>query len=115
MIKIADNHVVSMRYSMKNSEGFILENAMQSHPVSYLQGGTGIISLLQKQLEGLQAGDKKLVYLYKADGFTEDDFVFDITIDQVRPASNEEILLGYPVQAGSKTCAPDCQCYKNNS
>ena len=115
MIKIADNHVVSMRYSMKNSEGLLLENAIQSDPVSYLQGGKDILPLLQKQLEGLQAGDKKFVYLYKADGFTAEDFVFDIIIDEVRPASDEEILLGYPVPSGVNDCGDNCECYKNNS
>lgn len=113
MIKIADNHIVSMRYSIKNSEGLVLENAMQSDPVSYLQGGNGILALLQKQLEGLQAGDKKLVYLHKADNFTEEDFVFDIIIDEVRPASGEEIALGYPLPADVKGCGATCECHNN--
>jgi len=113
MIKIADNHVVSMRYSMKNSEGLMLENAIQSDPVSYLQGGKDILPLLQKQLEGLQAGDKKLVYLYKADSFTAEDFVFDIIIDEVRLASDEEIALGYPLPADVKSCGEACECHYN--
>ena len=113
MIKIADNHIVSIRYSMRNSEDLVLENTLQSDPVSYLQGGKGILPLLQKQLEGLQAGDKKLVYLYKADGFTAEDFVFDIIIDEVRPASDEEIALGYPLPADVKNCGEACECHNN--
>ena len=111
MIAIADDHIVSMRYAMKNREGAILENTLQEDPVSYLHGGNSILPVLQKQLAGLQAGDKKTVYLYQADGFTSEDFVFEVIIDQVRPASKEEIILGYPVQATAKKCEEDCECY----
>jgi FKBP-type peptidyl-prolyl cis-trans isomerase 2 len=93
----------------------VLENTMQAGPVSYLQGGSAILALLQQQIMGLQPGDKKTVHLNKAAGFTAEDFVFDIIIDEVRPASVEEILLGYPVQANAGTCHADCECYKSGS
>jgi hypothetical protein len=112
MITIADNHIVSMRYIMKNSSGLILENTMRATPVSYLQGGNSILPSLQEQVTGLKPGDKKTVYLLKQTGLTTEDFVFDIIIDAVRAASNEEILLGYPVQADVQPCGADCQCYK---
>ena len=112
MITIADNHIVSMRYIMKNVRGLILENTMQAAPVSFLQGGTTILPVLQQQLEGLKTGDRQTVYLQKAMSNTE-DFIFDIIIDQVRPASPEEIMLGYPVQAGVEACEADCTCYTN--
>jgi hypothetical protein len=112
MIAVADNHIVSMRYIMKNSRGLILENTMLAMPVSYLQGGSGILPALQEQIAGLKPGDKKTVYLSKKTGFTTEDFVFDIIIDDVRVAANEEIMLGYPVQAGVQPCEADCQCYK---
>ena len=114
MITVADNHIVSMRYIMKNSGGLILENTMRAMPVSYLQGGTDILGSLQEQIAGLKPGDKKTVYLLKKAGFTAEDFVFDIIIDEVRVASDEEILLGYPVQVDVKPCEEDCQCYKND-
>ena len=111
-MKVAKNCVVSMRYVMKSSQGLVLENTMNGLPVSYLHGAAGILSLLQEQLEGLKAGDKKTVCLPATAGLTAEDFVFEVIIDQVRTALKEEIMLGYPVQANVQACEADCDCYK---
>lgn len=111
MKQIAKNSVVSMRYIMKNSNGEILENIMNNDPVNYLHGSSAIQSLLQLQLEGLKAGDKKLVYLKAASGLTNEDFIFDVIIDEVREAMEEEILLGYPIKINIAKCESDCNCY----
>jgi FKBP-type peptidyl-prolyl cis-trans isomerase SlyD len=111
MMTVAKNSVVSLRYNMKNSKGEVLENTMDSLPVSYLHGAAGILSLLQEQLEGLKAGDKKKVYLNSISGLIEEDFVFEVIIDQVRAALEEEILLGYPVEVNVQACEADCDCY----
>ena len=111
-MKVAKNCVVSMRYVMKSSQGLVLENTMNGLPVSYLHGAAGILSLLQQQLEGLKAGDKKTVFLPATSGLTTEDFVFEVIIDQVRTALKEEIMLGYPVQANVQACEADCDCYK---
>ncbi len=115
MMTVAKNSVVSMRYIMKNSKGIILENTMNSHPISYLHGTENILSLLQEQLEGLKAGDKKTVYLKAVTGLTGEDFIFDVIIDQVRVAMEEEILLGYPVLVNVKVCEADCDCYNGHT
>ncbi len=109
---IAKNHIVSLRYIMKNSQGSILENTMNKSPVSYLQGSSAIQPLLQTQLEGLKAGDKKKVYLNAESGLTSEDFIFEVIIDEVRTALNEELLLGYPVKMDVEKCESDCDCYQ---
>ena len=111
MMHIAKNSVVSIRYIMKNSRGEVLENTMNNDPVSYLHGSTGILPLLQAQLEGLKAGDKKLVYLTAASGLTNEDFIFEVIVDEVRAALKEEVLLGYPVKVNVPKCEADCDCY----
>ncbi|MEP6947903.1 MAG: hypothetical protein ABI863_01450, partial [Ginsengibacter sp.] len=111
MMHIAKNSVVSIRYLMKNSSGDVLENTMNNDPVNYLHGSTGILPLLQIQLEGLKAGDKKVVYLPAASGLTSEDFIFEVIIDEVRIAMKEEILLGYPVNINVSKCEADCDCY----
>ncbi len=113
MTKVAVNTVVSMRYVMRNAGGDELENTMNSMPVSYLHGTTAILAMLQEQLLGLQAGDKKTVLLNAAAGGTDEDFTFEIIIDQVRVALQEEIRLGYPVQVNVQPCDADCGCYAN--
>ncbi|HVX25800.1 MAG TPA: hypothetical protein VHB70_05630 [Parafilimonas sp.] len=103
--------VVALRYIMRNRNGDVLEDTIQSAPVNYLHGSTGILPMLQQQLEGLKAGDKKKVYLFKDSSDADDDFEFDVIIDDVRAALSEEIILGYPVQITTTTCEDDCICY----
>ena len=69
--------------------------------------------LLQAQLEGLKAGDKKVVYLTAASGLTNEDFIFEVIIDEVRVALKEEVLLGYPVKLNVPKCEADCECYRS--
>ncbi len=108
---IGADTVVALRYIMRNGKGDILEDTMQLTPVNYLHGSTGILPLLQQQLEGLQAGDKIQVFLSKENNSADDDFIFDVIIDNVRTALPEEIILGYPVQITMDTCKDDCYCY----
>jgi hypothetical protein len=113
MITITKDCVVALRYIMKNSKGDVLENTMNNTPVCYLQGASGIHPLLQMQLEGLKAGDQKSVYLAQEAASTNDDFSFEVIIDDVRAAFPEEVRLGYPVSQNSNPCEPDCMCYSN--
>jgi FKBP-type peptidyl-prolyl cis-trans isomerase SlyD len=111
MMHIKKNSVVSIRYTMKNGGGSILEDRLNNPPVSYLHGSNGILPILQSQLEGLVAGDTKTVFLAAASGLTDEDFVFHVIIDDVRPAMQEEILLGYPVKPTGATCDAGCDCH----
>ncbi len=113
-MQIHNDTVVAFRYIMQNAKGDVLENTMQSAPVNYLHGATSILVLLQKQMEGLKAGDKKEVYLWKENG-ADDDFVFTVIIDDVRDALSEEKQLGYPIHITENTCNDDCFCYSTTS
>ena len=61
-----------------------------------------------------ETGDKGTVYLDAASGLTTENFSFEIIIDGVRAALDEEILLGYPVQTTVPPCEADCDCYAGN-
>lgn len=111
MMPISKNSVVSIRYIMKNTRDEVLENTMNAMPVSYLQGSVNILPMLQEQLEELKAGDKKCIYLKASSGLTNEDFIFEVIVDEVRAATKEEILLGYPVKASAPKCEADCVCY----
>jgi len=115
MACVDNDMVVALRYVMRNGKGDVLEDIMQASPVNYLHGSTGILPLLQKQLKGLKAGDKKKVYLFKNNSDVDDDFEFDVIIDDVRTALPEEIILGYPVQITTAICTDDCYCYDDHS
>src|SRR6476619_4389330 len=113
MMCIAKDTVVAMRYIMRNSKGVVLEDTMQAAPVNYLHGSGGIQPFLQAQLEGSKPGDKKMVYLLKESGLTNEDFSFEVIIDNVRTALPEEVLLGYPVKIDTDKCERNCECYKD--
>jgi len=110
MQQVIKNSIVSIRYIMKNSRGEVLEDTMSNRPVTYLHGAAGIQPLLQAQLEGLKAGEQKSIHLPAATGLTNEDFVFEVTVDDVRPASEQEIVLGYPLETIPQKCGPGCNC-----
>jgi len=110
-MQVEKDRIISMRYTMKNSQGIVLENTMSSDPVSYLHGSPSIEPGIQAQLEGLTPGDRKKVYLLASSGLTTDDFEFDVIIDDINVATTEEIMLGYPVNKRVKKCEEDCDCY----
>jgi len=93
---------------MRNSKEEVLENTMNTGRTNYLHGSSGILGYLQAQLEGLRAGDKKMVSLPKEISMTNDDYSFEVTIYRVREAMQEELQLGYPVMVD---CPDDCDCY----
>jgi hypothetical protein len=111
---ITEDMVVALRYIMRNGKGEVLENTMQTLPVNYLHGTAGILPMLQQQLKGLKTGDKKKVFLFKEGSDADDDFEFDVIIDDVRTALPEEIELGYPVQITTEICKDDCNCYEGS-
>ena len=41
-----------------------------------------------------------------------EDFIFEVIIDEVRVALKEEILLGYPVKVNVQKCEAGCDCYR---
>jgi hypothetical protein len=110
-MEVSTNCVVSIRYIMKNEQGEVLEDTMQGEPVAYLHGGAGILEILQQQLQGLKRGDKKEVYLSAETALSECSFIFEVIVDDVRTASKEEMLLGYPVQLLVAACDANCDCY----
>jgi len=113
MMIVTKNIVVIFRYVMKNSKGQVIENTMNGSPKCYLHGSSGIQASLQVQFEGLKVGDTKVIYLKKESGLSNEDFTFDIIIDKLRPALDEELMLGYPVSIDDLICDSNCICYAN--
>ncbi|MFI5124111.1 MAG: hypothetical protein ACHQDF_02235 [Chitinophagales bacterium] len=111
MTQVGKNTIVTIRYLMRNGRGDVLENTISGPSASYLQGGSGISGSLQVQLEGLQEGERKQVYLLKEYENLEDDFSFDILIEKIRDALPQEIALGYPLTGTALDCGPECACF----
>ena len=56
-MKIQDNCVVAIHYTLTNDEGDVLDTSEGREPLRYLQGHGNIIPGLERALEGLVAGD----------------------------------------------------------
>jgi FKBP-type peptidyl-prolyl cis-trans isomerase SlyD len=111
-MQVGYNAVVSLRYCMKNSAGEVLEDKLHSAPVEYIHGSGNILPALEANLTGLLPGDQKRVVISnETSSQLDSSFYFDLVIDGVRPATEEELIKGVPTKLGTKDdCGPGCIC-----
>jgi FKBP-type peptidyl-prolyl cis-trans isomerase SlyD len=57
IMQIKPNTVASLRYTLKNSQGELLDQADSTHPFIYLHGANNIVAGLESRLVGKQAND----------------------------------------------------------
>lgn len=69
-MKIADNHVVTLNYTLTDNDGDIIDQAHDSSFV-YLHGAQNIIPGLEKELSGKSVGDQLKVKIAPEDGYGE--------------------------------------------
>jgi FKBP-type peptidyl-prolyl cis-trans isomerase 2 len=104
-MQVRKDTVVTMRYIMKDDQGEVMEDTMNNSPVQYLHGCGIMLSSLETFLEGLTTGEQK--------SFTVNEMQwnkmlhFDVVIDEVRMATDEEIKLRRPM---NNECGPECCC-----
>ena len=70
---VTKDKVVSMSYTLKDDEGKVLDASSAGEPLPFLHGHGNIIPGLEKALEGLKVGDKKVVVVEAKDGYGEHD------------------------------------------
>ncbi len=111
-MEVQKNTIVSLRYIMKNSRGEVLENIMDTAAAAYLHGSGNILPALETSLEGLQPGQQKSIFIAGENGNGLDGiFYFDVLIDDVRIATEEELRKGKPEKhIATNDCGPGCRC-----
>lgn len=112
-MKIEEKRAVSIRYKIKNSKGEVLENSIDGPSITYLQGSGKILPSLEAELLGLEAGDEKIILISKDQGYeeTQDDFTVEVIIDEVRKATEEELVYRQLyLPASNSYCGADCKC-----
>lgn len=70
-LKIADDHVVTIHYTLKDESGEIVDSSEGMDPLVYLQGAENIVPGLEQALAGKQVGDKLSVTVQPKDGYGE--------------------------------------------
>jgi len=68
-MKIQDNCVVSIHYTLTNDEGDVIDTSEGREPLSYLQGHGNIIPGLEQALTGCAAGESLNVVVEAEDGY----------------------------------------------
>lgn len=70
-MKIQDNCVVSIHYTLTDDQGEVLDSSSGGAPLNYLAGAGNIIPGLERELTGCDVGDKKQVTVQPGDGYGE--------------------------------------------
>ena len=68
-MKIQDNCVVAIHYTLTNDEGDVIDTSEGRDPLRYLQGHGNIIPGLEKALEGLVVGESLNVVVEPEEGY----------------------------------------------
>ena len=71
MILNLNPRVVSFHYTLKNSKGEQLESSFGSDPLMFLEGVGQIIPGLEKEIQMMKAGDKKVITVKASDAYGE--------------------------------------------
>ena len=66
---IKEGKVVDLKYSLKDSQGELLDEADAKQPFAYLHGAHQIVPGLESALLGLNVGDRKNVVVQPEDGY----------------------------------------------
>lgn len=72
-MKVADNCVVSIHYTLTNNDGKVIDSSDGREPLKYLQGAGNIIPGLERALLDSEVGEQKQVTVQPADGYGEVD------------------------------------------
>jgi FKBP-type peptidyl-prolyl cis-trans isomerase SlyD len=70
-MKVAENNVVVIDYTLTNNEGEVIDRSEGAGPLAYLHGSGNIINGLEDALLGKEAGDEVKASIEPKDGYGE--------------------------------------------
>jgi len=99
-MQVADNAVVGIEYTLKDSEGEVLDTSEGRGPLAYVHGKGGIIPGLQEALAGHSVGDELEVVVppEKAYGQRNDQLLNRVPKEAFGGKLEFELGLQFPVQ-----------------
>ncbi len=100
-MQIANNTVVSIHYTLRDEAGSELDSSAGGEPLVYLHGAGNIISGLETELAGMQAGDDFTAVIPPADAYGEMDpqLVREVPLDAL--AGIDDVRPGMRLQGQS--------------
>ncbi|MGM0593898.1 MAG: FKBP-type peptidyl-prolyl cis-trans isomerase [Pseudomonadota bacterium] len=97
-MQISANKVVSIDYTLTNSEGTVIDTSKGRGPLAYLQGHSNIIPGLEKELEGKSTGDALQVTVSPEEGYGERDDSLTQAVPRQMFENADEIQVGMQFQ-----------------
>ena len=91
---VAKDKVVAIDYTLKDSDGQILDQSDKGEPLSYLHGAGMIIEGLESALEGKVANDELQVVVEPTDGYGEVDEGLRQQVPRSEFADIEDLAVG---------------------
>ncbi|MBN2723339.1 MAG: peptidylprolyl isomerase [Deltaproteobacteria bacterium] len=79
---IEKDRVVEMHYTLTDKSGEVLDSSRDDEPLAFLCGYSNIIPGLEKALEGLKKGDKKVVSVEAKDAYGDYDETLSQTVER---------------------------------
>ena len=103
---IQKGKVVDLSYTLKDSEGELLDQADAQDPFTYLHGADEVVPGLEKALEGLKVGDKKAVSVGPSEGYGEVDSQLRVKVKRSQFPQGAELQAGMQFETESPDGEP---------
>jgi FKBP-type peptidyl-prolyl cis-trans isomerase SlyD len=100
-VQAAPNTVVSIDYTLTDSEGEVLDQSEPGSPLVYLHGADNIIPGLEEALTGKSKGDALKVVVAPEDGYGEYDESLVAEVERDRFPDADKVELGDEFQANT--------------
>ena len=101
-MQISADKVVSIDYTLTDSNGTVIDSSEGRGPLAYLQGHGNIIPGLESALEGKAAGDELQVTVAPADGYGERDDSLTQAVPRQMFENADDIQVGMQFQTASE-------------
>lgn len=98
-MKIKDNSVVTIDYTLTNDAGEVIDTSKGSEPLAYLHGAKNIIPGLESALSGKEAGDQLQVHLEPNEAYGEHHEEMIQTVDRSMFQGVDELAVGMEFHA----------------
>jgi FKBP-type peptidyl-prolyl cis-trans isomerase SlyD len=101
-MKIDDNCVVSIHYTLTDNEGTTIDSSAGGNPLSYLHGHRALISGLERELAGREAGDALQVTVQPEEGYgpVDPNLIAEVPLDALSHIEN--LAVGMQLQGRSE-------------
>lgn len=98
--------VIGFHYSLKDNDGNLVDTSEGRAPLLFLVGSGQIIPGLEKELVGMNIGDKKNVEVKAADAYGEVIDDLRISVKKSQFPEGQEVAIGDQFQVSNEAHAP---------